>query len=119
MTNALEQAVSNAQPLEILTVSWDGDALTLSGNSWSFNTASAWRISDATGIQFGCWDDAVDQQVAALVNLKIVGLVHQGAPHAIDPNFKLSDGKFLEVFSTTILEPWVMHLPDAIYVGGT
>lgn len=80
---------------------------------------SAWRISDTSGIEFGCWDEETTQKTATLKTLEIVGVSSAGSPNSLDPIFELSDGRFLEIFSTTTLEPWVMHLPDTAYVGGT
>ena len=119
MIDILLQNTSNFLPLLIEKISWDGDTLILGGDGWNFSTLSAWRIIDDSDVQVACWGKGVDGAINELVGLSIIEVGYQGISIEVDPLFKLSDGRLLEVFSTDTIEPWVMQLPDGkIYVGG-
>lgn len=120
MIKALIKVIVELFPLNINNASFDGDTLTLSGESWNFSTLSAWRVLNGNEIEFACWDKNIEEQVSALNGLSIVGTQTQGAIVGTDPVFELSDGRYIEIFSTDTDEPWVMTLPsDTVFVGGT
>jgi len=113
------QSLSSLYPLLIKQCSWDEDALTLVGADWNFNTLSAWRIAYEEKIQFACWDKEISDRLKELEGLSIVSLMAQGQYVQEDPVFELSDGRYLEIFSTDTVEPWAFQIPGGkIYVGG-
>jgi hypothetical protein len=113
------QSLSSLYPLLIKQSSWDEDVLTIVGDDWNFNTASAWRIAYGGKIQFACWDKEISDRLKELEGLSIVSLRPQGRYVQEDPVFELSDGRCLEIFSTDTVESWVFQIPDGkVYVGG-
>lgn len=119
MIARLIQSFMQLLPLLIKSISWDGDTLTIHGDDWSFTTLSAWRISNNGSVEFACWDKEIDELLAALENLSIVEIRHQGSEVQVDPVFQLSDGRILEVFSSDTVEPWVVQHPNGdVFVGG-
>lgn len=106
--------------MEIERVFWDGDTLLLSSADWSFRTESAWRVSKVEELLFACWDDDVLDHVSELLGLSIieVGWLIDAPP--IDPFFKLSDGRILNIFCSSSTEPWLMEFSDgAVNLGNT
>lgn len=107
-------------PLSIKIVEWDGDSLVVSGENWSFTTSSAWRVSEGKELLFACWDDQANTRTEELAGLSIVNMSWIANFQPIDPSFVLSDGRRLDVFCSSFLEPWVMSLPDdSVYVGNS
>ncbi|MGH8386398.1 MAG: hypothetical protein ACRESJ_13010 [Pseudomonas sp.] len=105
-------------PLHIECVEWDGDSLVVSGDRWSFVTSSAWRVSQGRELLFACWDDQKNIRTEELVGLSIVNMSWIAGDQPIDPSFVFSDGRRLDVFCTSVCEPWLMTLPDKnVYVG--
>lgn len=109
----LASLIRDHLPLVVAQASHENENLHLSGNNWSFNSLSPWRITGSSGIvlsgsEFEDSNDAAN----SLCNHSIVGVAAQSRHHSGDPCFEMDDGRFLEVFSTHYLEPWVMHLPS-------
>jgi hypothetical protein len=112
--------VLSCLPLSIESVFWDGDSLLLSSGGWYFRTESAWRVSREGEMQFACWDEDAGDLINGLAGLSVVGVDWVICGQPIDPSMKLSDGRKLDVFCSTSIEPWVMSLPDgSIYVGNS
>lgn len=119
MIDHMIQSLLSLYPLLIKHISWDGDVLNLVGTDWNFNTLSAWRITHDGKIQFACWDEGIGDRLKELEGLSIVRVRPQGQCIQEDPVFELSDGRYLEIFSTDTIEPWSFQVPDGkIYVGG-
>ncbi len=120
MIDALLVAMNRVLPLLIREVSWNGDALVLNGDSWSFSTPSAWRLVADAAVAIGCWDKDVIRDLDTLRGISIVAVKSQGTSIEVDPTFVLSDGRMLEIFSTDTVEPWTMSFSDGlVYIGGS
>ncbi|MFZ6045990.1 hypothetical protein ACFW0H_07685 [Pseudomonas sp. CR3202] len=104
----------------VLDVVWDGDSLIVSGRDWRFVTSSAWRVSRNNDLLFACWDDDADKLIGGFLGLSIVGLSWINDKQPIDPSILFSDGRRLDVFCASSIEPWVLNLPDGnIYIGNS
>ncbi|MDP1978690.1 hypothetical protein [Undibacterium sp.] len=97
-------------PLTIKEVNWDGTLIQLNGPAWAFTSLSAWRISSADRVIFGCWDDRSYEQIGAYTNLEIIQIACQSDSLKIDPVFTFSNGHKIEIFSTDTFEPWTFGL---------
>ncbi|MDF9755858.1 MULTISPECIES: hypothetical protein [Pseudomonas] len=118
--NKFLQAVAILLPIKIERVLWDGDKLMLFSLGWSFQTESAWRVSKDGDLLFACWDNDASDLVSGLLNLSVLEVSWLIDDQPIDPCFKLSDGRVLNVFCSSSTEPWVMELSGgAVYVGNT
>ncbi|WP_271409608.1 hypothetical protein [Pseudomonas sp. Q1-7] len=107
-------------PFYIKSVEWDGDVLIISGENWSFTTTSAWRVSKDKELQFACWDDGADVRIEELIGLSVVNMSWISDAQPIDPSVVFSDGRRLDVFCSSLYEPWVISLPDNnIYIGNS
>ncbi len=115
----MNQALLDCLPLVIQKVSWTGDDLRLLGIDWSFTTTSAWRLVNDEALLFASMEHDADIRVMTLAQLSIIAVRPQCQSVPLDPVFELSDGTCLEIFSTDTFEPWVLSLPNEIYVGGT
>ena len=114
------KVVMSFLPLCIKNVEWDGDFLIFSGDGWSFNTSSVWRVSKGRELLFACWDDQVHIRIEELVGLSVVNVSWITKNQPIDPSFALSDGRKLDVFSSSVYEPWVMNLPNgSVFIGNS
>ena len=118
MINHVISSVLNCVPLDIELVSWDGNILTLSGIDWSFSTLSAWRVLDNASIEYACWDKDVEKKIKDFKGKKIINIDEQSSIVAVDPVFKLSSGKQLEIFTSETFEPWVLKLPNGNIFAG-
>jgi hypothetical protein len=118
MIDYIIRLIRQCFPLQVKWVSWDGNILTLSGSDWRFSTISAWRVLGNASIEYACWDEAVENRIKEFEGEKIIGVDKQGAIVPVDPVFKLSTGKQLEIFSSDTFEPWVLKLPDGQVFAG-
>lgn len=115
---SIYSAVKLYAPLEIAEISWNGTTLHIHGNNWSFTTLSAWRISSDNGAIFGCYDSDSVERTASLRGLKILSAEPQTSRLRIDPIFYLSNGQYLEIFSTDTYEPWTLYIAgEGMYNG--
>lgn len=106
-------------PLRIKRAEWDSDYLVISGDNWSFSSCSAWRMSQSKVLLFACWDDQANISINELVGLSVESVSWITSDLPIDPSFFFSDGRRLDVFCTSVFDPWVMNLPNGnVYVGG-
>lgn len=107
-------------PLRIKNIKWDGEALIISGDDWSFNTISVWRVSKGKTLLFACWDNQASVRIEDLIELSVEKVTWVSENQPIDPSLALSDGTKLDVFCSSVFEPWVFNLPDdVVYVGNT
>ena len=115
MIEAVALSISGAM-CTIREARWANPLLAISGESWNLNTMSAWRILDREGrLVFGC--DEHGERIESLVGLTILSVEPQSIRMGGDPAFKLSDGRWLEIFSSSFGDPWVLRLPGAVFVG--
>jgi len=119
MIDYIIRLIRQCFPLPVKGVSWDGNILTLSGPNWSFSTISAWRVLDnGSSIEYACWDCEVENRIKEFEGENIIEVYKQGAIVTVDPVFKLSTGKQLEIFSSDTFEPWVLKLPNGQVFAG-
>lgn len=113
MIPPLTEAVAAAGPLLITEVEYADPVLTINGEGWGLTVTCPWRLVRGDDLVLS-WStpDAADT-VWDLIGLRLVGARTRGR----DASFDLSDGSALEVFSDTDLDPWVVRLPGATYVG--
>ena len=105
-------------PLKIEKANFVSETLILSGRDWSLSTLSAWRVTEDGRIVYGCFDEGFENKVSQLAGLEVVDIFFSNKNQDDDPSFVLSDGKVLEVFSSIMVEPWVLKLPSVgIFTG--
>ncbi|HEX9056571.1 MAG TPA: hypothetical protein VF818_03480 [Ktedonobacterales bacterium] len=117
MIEHLRHELGPMLPLTIKMAESADGALTLVGDGWTFNSVSAWRVIKGGLLDFGWSSENAPELVRGLVGLSIVSVASQSPLMRGDPAFELSDGQWLEIFSDHFLDPWVMHLPNIIFVG--
>lgn len=117
MIDALKAELASLGPLKIDAASFADPSLTLSGEAWSFNSPSAWRVINAGVLEFGWSSVDAPDLIWELCGLLIVSIAHQSPLMRGDPAFQLSDGRWLEIFSDHAVDPWSMRLPTKTYVG--
>lgn len=118
--NEFLQAAAIFLPIKIERVLWDGNTLMLFSVGWSFQTESAWRVSKDGELLFACWDDDAPVLVSEFLGLSVLEVSWLVDNQPIDPCFKLSDGRVLNIFCSSSTEPWIMEFSNgATYVGNT
>lgn len=92
--------------------------LRLGGDGWVFSAPIGWRVLalDRT-VAFSWLSPGRDGAVADLKGLSIVEVAGQGQLMTADPRLRLSDDRWIEVFSGDPLTPWSMRLPSG-YTSG-
>ncbi len=102
-------------PLHIQRASYESDQFNIGDDSWSFNANSAWRIISSQGLEFGWESDFSNTELNSLIGTSVVKVNPLGMGN-LDPQFILSDGRAIEIFSAQHLEPWVLHLPNQVII---
>jgi hypothetical protein len=98
--------INNACPFKIINVEWMGEQLIVQAESLSLVFATSWwRITKNGLFLFGCTDENVIR-IKQLKDLTVQKVVQQSQFCKCDLTIILSNGYFLETFSTSILEPW-------------
>jgi hypothetical protein len=113
MTASLAESVQRVGPLEIVEVEYREPVLALSGSSWGLTAMCPWRVVREGGIELSWSTPDAEDRVWDLIGRRVVAAVPQGR----DAAFTLSDGSVLEVFSDSDVDPWVLRLPDIVFVG--
>lgn len=104
-------------PLTIKGAVFESEELTIWGEDWEFYTSSPWRVVSKHGLLFGCGSAMLEEYLATLLGQSIVTAKPFGFA-GIDPQFMLSDGRLLEIFSDQHLDPWTFDLPGgSIFVA--
>lgn len=102
----------NAQcPLRIDWATWEDPTLVLRGPRWSFACTSMWRVMATDHMIVGCEAGSAESVVAGLENRTIE---HCSTPTGVlcgDLRLELDDGRRIEVFVASVLDPWVFRLP--------
>lgn len=101
---------NKSMPLQIDEAIWDGTSFHIYGESWSFATLSAWRLSSFDKIVCGCYDENSYQIVSSLKGQFIQKIEFQETILKIDPVFILSNGLRLEIFSCDTYESWTFNI---------
>ena len=104
--------ISSACPLKIERAEWYVPQLNIGGRNWYFTAATPWRIVGNEKLMLGCHDKEISEKLHVLVGLNIMGCTPMEVKPLLDPRFALSNGQFLELFSTSSLEPWLIKLPN-------
>jgi hypothetical protein len=99
-------------PLKITLAEWNDPLLTILGYNWNFNTMTEWRVCDNSKVIKACYDDESSNFIRNLNGLNIIKVNCQSGPPVIDPVFEFSNGLFLQIFSTSAIEPWKFQLPN-------
>lgn len=105
-------------PIAILNVEWNDPILIVGGAGWSFAIVSPWRIVADETLMLGS-DSATQDSVWSLLHDQMVvscNLQSKNAP--LDLALSLKNGRVLEVFSVSNLEPWTLTFTDiGMFVG--
>ena len=105
-------------PIAVLNVEWNDPILIVGGAGWSFAIVSPWRVVADEALILGS-DNATQDSVRDLLHDQMViscDLQSKSAP--LDLALLLENGRVLEVFSVTSLEPWTLSLADiGMFVG--
>ncbi len=109
--------LDNHLPLRIDSAQFSMDCLSLRGSEWSLTIHCPWRFTSGTSLWFSWSDDNAVDLVKQLENHNIVRtrMIDNGT----DPAFLTSLGPELQLFADTDWDPWVLRVPDTIYVGIT
>lgn len=115
----LVERVAQAGELPIAeAVAGPGGGIRLTGEGWIFCASPDWRMLNRDGTLASAWSTpGVEKEVAELVGLRVEEAAVQSRLTAADPAFRLSDGRWLEVFSVDPLFPWFMRLPGGVFSG--
>ena len=106
------EVIKPQMPLTIAFADWDDAILKIYGDTWKFNSLCAWRLQTSDKVLCGCYDDDAREVVLSLNGLKITEIKCQDRNLKIDPVFVLSNGQFLEIFSTDTCEPWTFSIGE-------
>ena len=98
-------------PLAIEAADWSDPVLVISGPQWSLSCTSAWRLVVAERLVAGGEDPSAVRQVEALAGRTVVRCEALTSPALGDLRLRLDDGRALEVFVATAVDPWVLQLP--------
>lgn len=105
-------------PIAILNVEWDDPILIVGGVDWSFAIVSPWRIVADETLMLGSDRATQDSVRNLLYDQMIVSCDIQSKDAPLDLSLSLDNGRVLEVFSVTSLEPWTFSFADTgIFVG--
>ena len=113
----IQGELARLPPLTIRQAEFADPVLTLSGDTWSFSTLSAWRIVQDGKLSFGWSQPEAADLVWDLCGQSILAVRAQSPLMPGDPAFELSGGEWLEVFADHSVDPWTLHLPTMIFVG--
>jgi hypothetical protein len=110
----LESAAGGQVPLLIREATFADPTLVLSGDGWSLAATCPWRVVHHDhGIEISWSSSDAEDRVRGLVGVQITSVRQRGN----DPAFDLSNGRVLEVFSDTDVDPWVLRLVGVTFVG--
>jgi|GEM_PF-2145765 len=118
MIDHLQAVVRDLLPLRIDEVEFNEPTATLAGPSWAFSATCAWRLT-RSGLLI-CSSGQLDAQagLGELVGQQITAVTRQSAAGpTMDPAFHMTADHYLEIFSDTDYDPWVMRLPAITFVG--
>jgi hypothetical protein len=107
------EAVEQHGPLLIAEVEYADPVFTLNGDGWGLTLVCPWRLVRGTDLVLSWSAPEAPDAVWDLIGRRITAV----APRGRDVAFPLSDGTTLEVFCDTDVDPWVLRLPGATYVG--
>ena len=113
----LTRDLADLLPLTIREATYADDTLTIAGDGWAFSALCPWRVV-RDGVLLYAWSDpAADDRVWDLCGQQVLAVSAQSSAMPGDPRFELSTGELLEIFSDHAVDPWVLRLPNTVYVG--
>ncbi len=115
-----ETAISRIQtslPTGVTDAKWEDPCLTLKTTGWTLVLNCAWRITDGGKMLAGSDDEASVAKVYDLIGRKVVTCAASSLTTKIDFKVGLEGGLWLEFFSSSAFEPWVLRLEDVILVA--
>jgi hypothetical protein len=97
-------------PTRLVALDWEDPILVLTAEAFRITCTCSWRVVDGERMVAG-WEDAqVPGLLHSLVSESVVGVTLQARNAPLDPAFKLSSGRIIELFSAGALEPWVLRV---------
>ncbi len=119
MTDELRVAFSSLLPVSVEEVEVDDPNVLLVGQNWSVAILCPWRLTRGGALIASSEDRDAEASLRQLVGALVVDVGAQSSSGVSDdPLFVFQDGSLLEIFSDTGLDPWVVRLPVATFVGG-
>jgi hypothetical protein len=114
----LQNLISPSLPLRVSSVEFHDPTAVLAGSEWSLAITCPWRVTRGGALVTSPSDPHAAARLGDLVGGAIASLRDRsGDDTPADPVFVFSDGARLELFADTDVDPWVMHLPGAVFVG--
>ena len=104
-------------PLTIGEATFADEILTIVGDGWAFSALCPWRVVREGVLLYSWSDPAAVDRVWDLCGQQVLAIRTQSSAMRGDPTFELSTGEHVEVFSDVASDPWVLHLPNSVYVG--
>lgn len=98
-------------PLRIQRAMWQDPTLLLAGPGWSFACTSIWRLVEGDRLVLGYEDEATIKAIEDLRQSDVLRCEALVRPSSGDVRFTLSNGLILEIFVTSLIDPWVFRLP--------
>jgi hypothetical protein len=118
MIDELQTALRDLLPLRIDSIEWNEPTATIVGSAWALSATCAWRLTRGPALICSSADPHADVGLGELVGQEITAVTRQGCTGpAIDPAFHITGDLYLEIFSDTDWDPWVLRLPAVTYVG--
>jgi hypothetical protein len=119
MIDRLATALRDLLPLRIDGVEYTDPWVSIMGPSWSLGIACPWRLTREGLLICGFATPDTGARLRAILDEELTEVEAQGcAAPSSDPAFRITGNFFLEIFSDTDLDPWVMNLPGHTFVGG-
>ena len=81
------------------------------------STVASWRVAINGVLDFGWSDESAGTRITELVGLEVLDVEPQSPRMKGDPAFRLSGGRWIEMFSDHPVDPWVLMLPKNVFVG--
>jgi len=117
MIDELAKDVAALAPLRVDEVEYNDPIAVLRGAGWTLTLACPWHMLEGDRPVLSWEDDEVEDAVWNLVGHAVTGVRRRSADHPNDPVFVLTGGLELQVEADSPVDPWVMHLPELVYVG--
>jgi len=108
-------------PSKLIKLDWNGSSLTLVGNGWSFSTDQPWRLTTNRFVICGSEDDfeLAHSEIRKISKLNVIDIDFQSKIIASDLVFCFEKDCYLEVFSSSSVDPWTCNIKESnvVYIG--
>ena len=111
MTDLQRLWLPRGHVLHITEAGFEESNLRIGGDSWFFRTFSSWRLINQAAVITGNEELTAEMHIKTLIDDVVVDIVGQSSVLQCDPVFILRSGRKLEVFSSNLVESWVLTLP--------